>query len=177
MKKNFILILTLAALLSWSHLRAEEPASVETFVGDWTGVGLKEDRGDPLWPENLEVRDLDINIKKTETGLIISWVTHMRETAEEKGTTTILNQTAPNVFVGNKSGDVLKGETAVWGRIEEQSLIVYILEVDQDGIYNLARYERMLLANDSMYLFFTRTRDGKTVRRVEAELVRTTTAE
>jgi hypothetical protein len=171
-KVILILVLTLTAFPPWSQAEAEETASVEAFVGDWTGVGLKEDRGDPLWPENLEIRDLDINIKKTETGLIISWVTHMRETAEEKGTTTILNQTSPNVFVGNKSGDVLNGDSVVWGRIENQSLIVYILEVDQKGIYNLARYERMLLDNDKMYLFFTRTRDGKTVRRVEAELVR-----
>ena len=173
MKRIFlVLVLTLYASFGGVHAQAEETASVDSFVGDWTGVGLKEDRSDPLWPENLKVRDLDVNIKKTKAGLAISWVTYMRETGEGKGTTTILNQTAPNVFVGTKSGDVLDGDTAVWGRIEDQSLIVYILEVDQKGIYNLARYERMLLTNQRMYLFFTRTRDGKTVRRVEAELER-----
>ena len=73
--------------------------------------------------------------------------------------------------MGSENGDVFDGGTAVWGRIEEQSLIVYLFQIDQNGNYDLTRYERMLSTSGRMILDFKRTRDGRTIRRVTGELV------
>jgi hypothetical protein len=176
MKKTLILILMLTAFPSWSHAQAEETAPIDAFVGDWKGVGIKEDIGGPLSAtQSMELRDLDVNIEKTD-GLVISWVTRTHETAKKKSTSVTLFQTAPNLFVGDENGDVLNGGTVVWGRIEEQSLIVYVLEVDQNGIYDVSRYERKL-SGDRMFLYYTRNHDGRTVRSVIGELARTIAAE
>jgi len=43
--------------------------------------------------------------------------------------------------------------------------------MDQNGIYDLTRYERMLSTSGRMILDFKRTRDGRTIRRVTGELV------
>jgi len=136
------------------------------------GVGLKEDVTDyAAGGVDYGLRDLDVSIERAQTGLNITWTTHFLESGEKKSTSIALVQTAPNVFVGPENGDVLKGGTAVWGRIEEQSLIVYVFEVDQNGIYDLSRYERRLSIG-KMFLYFKRTRDGKIIRSVIGELVR-----
>ena len=155
--------------------QAGEPAPVDAFVGDWVGVGLKEDvTSIAAGQVDYAVRDLDVTIEQAETGLNITWTTRWRldGASEKKSTSMTLIETAPGVFVGTENGDVLKGDTAVWGRIEEQSLIVYVFEVDEAGIYDLARYERTLSTNGRMFLQFRRTRDGTTVRSVNGELVR-----
>lgn len=136
------------------------------------GVGLKEDVTDfAAGGVDYGLRDLDVSIERAQTGLNISWTTHFLDADEKKSTSITLLQTAPNVFVGPENGDVLNGGTAVWGRIEEQSLIVYVFEVNQNGIYDLSRYERRLSIG-KMFLYFKRTRDGKTIRSVIGELVR-----
>ena len=155
-----------------SNAQADEPAPIDAFVGNWVGVGLKEDVTDyAAGGVDYGLRDLDVSIERAQTGLHISWTTHFLETSEKKSTSLTLVETTPNVFVGTENGDVLNGGTAVWGRIEEQSLIVYVFEVDQDGIYDLSRYERRLSIG-KLFLYFKRTRDGKTIRSVIGELVR-----
>jgi hypothetical protein len=155
-----------------SNAQAGEPAAIDDFVGNWVGVGLKEDVTDyATGGADYGLRDLDVSIEQAQTGLNITWTTHFLDTNEKKSTSITLVQKAPNVFVETENGDVLNGGTAVWGRIEDQSLIVYVFEVDQNGIYDLSRYERRLSIGQ-MFLYFKRTRDGKTIRSVIGELVR-----
>ena len=154
-----------------SNAQAGEPAPVDAFIGSWVGVGLKEDVTDyATGGVDYALRDLDVSIESGQTGLNITWTTHFLDTSEKKSTSITLVQTAPGVFVGTENSDVFNGGTAVWGRIEDRSLIVYVFEVDQNGIYDLSRYERRL-SLDRMFLYFKRTRDGKTIRSVIGELV------
>jgi hypothetical protein len=154
------------------NAQAEEPAPIDEFLGSWVGVGLKEDVTDyTSGGVDYALRDLDVSIESAQTGLNITWTTQTVDTGEKKSTSITLAQTAPGVFVGTENGDVFNGGSAVWGRIEGQSLIVYVFEVDQKGIYDISRYERRL-SLERMFLYFKRTRDGKTIRSVQGELVR-----
>ncbi len=160
-----------------SGVQAGEPAKIDVFLGNWMGVGLKEDVTNlGMGQVEYGIRDLDVSIERAETGLNITWTTHFRadDTGETKSTSINLVETAPSVFVGSENSDVLNGGTAIWARIEEQSLIVYIFEVDQYGIYDLSRYERTVSISDDhrMFLNFKRTRDSRTIRSVNGELVR-----
>ena len=157
-----------------SDLQVGEPAPIDAFVGDWMGVGFKEDVIDlSMAKMDYSIRDLDVSIERAQSELNVTWVTHVRLNGTSKSNTTSISliRTAPGVFVGSENGDVFDGGTAVWGRIEEQSLIVYLFQIDQNGIYDLTRYERMLSTSGRMILDFKRTRDGRTIRRVTGELV------
>jgi hypothetical protein len=165
-------LLIVGLVILAAKAQADEPATIDAFVGNWVGVGLKEDVTDyAAGGVDYALRDLDVSIERAQTGLNITWTSHFLDTGEKKSTAVTLVQTAPGVFVGTENGDVFNGGTAVWGRIEEQSLIVYVFEVDPNGIYDLSRYERRL-SLEKMFLYFKRTRDGKTVRSVVGELVR-----
>jgi len=167
-----VCLLIVGLVVFVSNAQAGEPAPIDAFIGNWEGVGLKEDVANyAAGGVDYALRDLDVSIERAQTEINISWTTHFLETSERKSTPITLSQTAPNMFVGTENGDVLNGGTIVWGRIEDQSLIVYVFEVDQSGVYDLSRYERRL-SIEKMFLYFKRTRDGKNIRSVISELVR-----
>lgn len=167
-----VCLLIVGLVVFVTNAQAGEPEPIDAFIGNWEGVGLKEDMINyEAGGVDYALRDLDVSIERAQTEINISWTTHFLDTSERKSTSITLAQTAPNMFVGTENGDVLNGGTIVWGRIEDQSLIVYVFEVDQNGVYDLSRYERRL-SIEKMFLYFKRTRDGKTIRSVIGELVR-----
>ncbi len=165
-------LLLIALVMLVSNAQAAERAPIDAFLGNWMGVGLTENFTES-YQFDYSIRDLDVNIAATDAGLDLTWTTHIRlnGTTKSKTTNVSLIRTEPGVFVGTEKADVLAGEIAVWGRIEEQSLIVYLFQIDINGIYDLSRYERRLSGNGRMFLYFKRTRDGITRRRVSGELV------
>ena len=167
-------LVLVALVMLVSNAQASEWEPIDGFLGDWMGVGFTEKFTEPsVFQTDYSIRDLDVKITATDVGLDITWITHTRLNGITKSKTTSVSliRTEPGVFVGAEKADVLAGEIAIWGRIEERSLIVYLFQIDIDGIYNLSRYERRLSGNGHMVLNFNRSRDGKTVRRVRGELV------
>lgn len=155
--------------------RAAEERALAPFLGEWTGVAITENVGESAGDSSdYTIRDLDVSIAETADGLDLTWTTHFRGngSSKKKTTSVSLTETAPGVFKESGAADVLAGETAVWARVEERSLIVYRLEIDPQGVYDLSRYERRITPNGGMVLNFKRVRDGRTLRLVTGELVR-----
>ena len=59
-----------------------------------------------------------------------------------------------------------------WARLTDQSLIIYVFEVNEAGVYELSRYVRSLTSLDQMELGYTRHFDGRPVRGVVGQLKR-----
>ena len=155
--------------------QASERVSIDTFLGDWFGVAITEDvihMG--MRQMDYSLRDLDVSIAATEAGIDVTWTARTRRNGKRKtrSNSVALVRTAPGVFMGPGTANVLAGETAVWARLEGKSLIVYVFEIDPEGVYELSRYERRLTPSGGMLLDFRRLRDGKVRRTVTGELVR-----
>ena len=169
-----LLPVTIVFLALTLKVQASEQLSLNAFLGDWTGVAITEDiihLG--MRRVDYSLRDLDVSIAATETGINLTWTAHTRRNGKPKKRTNsvALTRTAPDVFKAAGTSNVLTGESAVWARIEEKSLIVYVLEIDPKGVYELSRYERRLTPSGGMLLDFKRLRDGKLRRTVTGELV------
>ena len=52
-----------------------------------------------------------------------------------------------------------------WARLQGNALIVYRMEVDENGVVELHVYQRMLTAK-GLELFFTAARDNRQIRSV-----------
>ncbi len=157
--------------------QASERVTIDAFLGDWFGVAITEDvilTGTGIRRTDLSLRDLDVSIAATEAGINVTWTASIRLNGKRKtrSNSVALARTAPGVFKGTGTANVLAGETALWARIEEKSLIVYVLEIDPKGVYELSRYERRLTPSGGMLLNFRRLRDGRVRRTVTGKLAR-----
>ncbi len=71
----------------------------------------------------------------------------------------------PGVFLGVDNGTVFDAGPITWARLQRNLLVVYRMEVDENGVAELHVYQRMLTAK-GLELFFTATRDNKSIRSV-----------
>ncbi len=71
----------------------------------------------------------------------------------------------PGVFFGTDNGTVRGGGPITWARLHRNLLVVYRMEVSENGVIELHVYQRMLTAR-GLELFFTATRDNKPIRSV-----------
>ena len=77
----------------------------------------------------------------------------------------------PGVYRPAKVGAPLSDEELSWARIEDRSLIVYLMTISAQGIYEIQSYTRTLGVKN-LKLLFTRIRDGERVRKVSGKLRR-----
>ena len=66
--------------------------------------------------------------------------------------------------------DPLAGDPQVSAKIEGKSMIVYAVIITEDGAHEVQTYERTLIAGGRMKLKFSRVRDGKPLKSIEATL-------
>lgn len=176
----------LAALLASVPAGAQEALSIDAFFGRWEGSALGQDADEPT--VGYGVRDLDVRISRTTDGFEITWFTVPRtgslsapETeTQRRSTTAHFARSGPSTWAaenaeGAESAEGVNGPGASfshsWARLEGRSLYIYVLEIDEGGIYQLSRYQRTLSPAGVMDLKFTRARDGTTVRRVSGSLM------
>jgi hypothetical protein len=170
------LVLALAACFS-SPARAQEAnPALAPFFGSFSGRGVAADsetpRGTPI-----KVRDLDIVIRPSGTGFVLTWATvlsHRRAGPHlHYPVTTYAFAPAgrPNWFVATELGNPLEGRPLVWARLDANTLHVTVYTVFEDGHNDLQIYTRTV-KGDQMELSYTRVHENERVVSVRGWLAR-----
>lgn len=178
--KGLHILAGLALLLAAAGAGAQdsqEALSLDAFFGRWEGSAIGQRADEPT--SGYSARDLGVRISETADGFEIAWVTVIQMTslaaadAEPKRrlTTARFQRTGPSVWQGESADRPGTGLSRSWARLEGRSLYVYVLEIDEAGLYDLSRYVRTISPAGIMNLKFTRTRDGTALRRVTGSLL------
>ncbi len=164
--------LCLVALLTVCFAgNANADARIEDFFGSYTGWGFATDRSGPFIRTE---RDFELAIGPLEGGgFDIAWSTVKRkgrdpnslESEVSKHTARFRPSNKTGVFLGANSGTVFGAGLITWARLQGNVLVVYRMEVDENGVAEMHVYQRMLTAK-GLDLFFTATRDNEQVRSV-----------
>lgn len=175
--KGLRILAVLVPLLASAPAGAQEALSIDAFFGRWEGSALGQSADEPTI--DYGVRDLDVRISGTADGFEITWFTVPRAgsltapeaEAQRRFTTAHFVRSGPSTWQAEGAEGPGASFSHTWARLEGRSLYVYVLEIDDNGIYQLARYKRTISPAGVMDLQFTRTRDGTTVRRVSGSLM------
>ncbi|MCG8361613.1 MAG: hypothetical protein MI920_39150 [Kiloniellales bacterium] len=168
-------ILVLAALPV--SVQAAQDLAIEAFYGQWKGSGISKNPNSVYF--GITERDFDVMIQAKGGGFSVTWTTVLRQGGDPNNP-NVKRNTASKDFVPSGNGrffvspplpDPLSGKDYAWARIEKSSLYVYILTIDEAGVYDMQVYERTLLA-PGMSLKFTRIRGDEPQRTVEGRLVK-----
>lgn len=154
-------------------------ASIDPFVGIYHGVTIEHAE------DELQARDLDVTIEKTERGFTVDWATVIhKEDGREKNVSLSIEfftTERPDIYgSAMRSGlfgkripnDPLKGEPFFWARIVDKTLTIHALYITDEGGYEMQVYERKLDEDGNMDLVFSRFRDGEQIRDVTGKLTR-----
>jgi hypothetical protein len=176
MKTGLQLITLLVSVLAALPAAAAESLPIGAFFGKWEGSAIGQRVTTPTI--GYGTRDMDVTVSGTEQGFEITWVTVIRlwdmkegDESHRRSSTAKFVKNGPSSFVAEGAEGPGANVSHSWARIDERSLIVYVFEIDPDGIYDLSRYARTISESGVMDLTFTRIRDGQTVRRVTGSLL------
>lgn len=139
-------------------------ASIDTFMGRWDGHRIE------IAGDDIPLETISIEIVKQNNGFQLSWKDLARND-EGKPSVKALKvrfvrsnredvfELAPEsgsfldrMFASPYKGNPLEGETLLWARIDNATLAVYSLTIDNNGGFNLDHYA------------WTRTEDGLDLR-------------
>jgi len=150
---------------------------IKAFYGKWVGKGIAKS------PESIYLgltsRDINVTIGPREGGFKIDWTTviHLGGEGDEpkirrKAKSVEFSATGKvNVFKAVPSADPMSGDDYAWARIDYQTLTVYLLTIDAEGIYNLQSYARTLTGL-GMELVFSSIRDNRQRRTAKGKLIK-----
>ena len=150
---------------------ANADARIEDFFGSYTGFGSATDDTGPLINTP---REFELAIGPLEGGgFEIVWATLKRkgsdrnslESEASKHRAFFRPSDKPGVFLGVDNGTLFDAGPVTWARLQGNTLIVYRMEVDENGVVELHVYQRMLTAK-GLELFFTAARDNRQIRSV-----------
>jgi hypothetical protein len=152
---HMIRVAVLGVLLSVPALSPLFAAPIDPFTGDWRGVVL-----DTQASEHFEPADLDLKVSRNGDGFSLRWTAFegildredfVRESFRARfapsGRTGVYayddrqQSLLSRMFASPETGNPLEGETLLWGRIEEQTLVAYALHLKDDGEFELHRVE------------------------------------
>lgn len=150
---------------------------LKAFFGHYQGNGIAES-SDSLY-FGVTMRDMDVVIEPSAQGFFVTWTTVIRQGGDpnnpdirRKGTEIeFLPTQKPSVFKSSTARDPLDGGQLAWARISERTLVVYLMTIDETGIYSVQSYARTL-TGEGMELVFRRITDGQSTREVRARMVK-----
>ena len=150
---------------------------IKAFYGKFSGGGIAHNADSAYFA--MTTRDFDVNIGPESDGVRIKWTSVIRRGGDplkpdvrRKVSSKLLKPTGtPGVFHGAESGNPLKGDELCWARIDGNTLVVFLMTVGKDGIYELQQYDRTL-SGKGMTLLFRSWRDGDRLRSVTGNLVK-----
>ena len=164
--------LCLVALLTVCFAsNAKADTQIEDFFGSYTGFGFATDRSGPFIRTE---RDFGLAIGPLEGGgFEIAWSTVKRKGSNPNSLVSEVSEhrsqfrpsDKPGVFLDVNNGTVFDAGPITWARLQSNVLVVYRMEVDENGVAELHVYQRMLTAK-GLELFFTATRDNIEIRSV-----------
>ncbi len=135
-----------------------------------------------------EIRDLDVIIEPRKRGFTISWSAVIRP-GEKRAVPGVKRRAvaqafqeskkhgffepvaAGTVFSGRKKQDFVGGDPVIWAWIQQNTLSVYSLVVQENGAYQLQVYDRILTPL-GMDIQFRRYDDGILSRGIIGNLAR-----
>lgn len=175
--KRLPMLVVCAVLLAPMPAGAQDTLQLEAFLGRWEGSALGRRADEPT--VGYGIRDLDVQISGTDDGFQITWITISRVSglaspdAEVKRRVNSQNFVRVGPAVWKAEGVEGPGASFSysWARLQGRSFHVYVLEIDEGGIYQLSHYNRTISRAGVMDLKYTRTRDGTVVRRVTGHLM------
>ena len=129
-------------------------------------------------------RDMSVEIAETKAGFSVAWSTTSIRADGSINEKDYLIEFVPserdgvfaaamerNVFGHEVQLDPMKGEPFVWARIQNGTLSVFSLFVDEAGDYELQQFDRSL-AEGGLQLDFKAVRNGETTRTVSTFLAK-----
>ncbi len=129
-------------------------------------------------------RDMSVEIAETKSGFTVAWSTtsvradgsinekdYMIEFVPSERDGVFAAAMERNVFGHEVQLDPMKGEPFVWARIQNGTLSVFSLFVDEAGDYELQQFDRSL-AEGGLQLEFKAVRNGETARTVSTFLAK-----
>jgi hypothetical protein len=165
--------------LSFMTVSKANAASIDPFVGAYHGTTIEHAENE------LQARDLDVVIKKTDRGFVVDWSTVIHKTDGREKTVSLdvefyATERADIYGSAMRSGlfgkripnDPLKGEPFFWARIVDKTLTIHALYINDEGGYEMQVYKRTLDEDGNLDLVFRRFRDGEQIRDVTGKLTR-----
>lgn len=161
-----------------SAARAAENLPIAAFFGTFSGGGVAQNADSAYFA--VTARDFDVSIHAAGKGFRIEWTSVIRRGGDPKRPNVRRRKAVkilqpygkPGVFRCTDSGDPLAGKDLCWARIEGDTLSMFLMSVDKDGIYELQQYDRTL-SGSGMKLTFKSWRDGDQLRTVDGRLIKT----
>jgi hypothetical protein len=149
---------------------------IDPFTGNYVGHATFEENG-------VEInRDLDVAIEETDDGFKVDWkVATIRPNKSPKIKEYSISfaptdrehvfqaEQKKTIFGGLEPLDPMTGDPYVWARIFDQTLTVFALLINDDGGYELLKYDRSLVDN-GLSLNFNRIKNGEQLRSINSVL-------
>lgn len=179
MAMNFLRasILLLSVLIALPGLALG--AGIDRFAGEYAGSASFVVDG------TTQHRDMSTRIEPTKKGFVLSWtsVTYKTDGRTKEKTYTIefiptgrsgiyKSAMTSNLFGKPTPLDPLQGEPFVWGRLENDTLSVYSLFINEVGEYEIQEFHRTLV-DEGLSLRFLRVHNGVPEKEINTLLRRT----
>jgi hypothetical protein len=170
-----LFVLSVAVLL-WAGSVAAKDLSINAFAGQWRGNALSESADSVYF--QLTTRDLDVQIEPNPQGFSISWHTVQRKKGDPRNPTAVSKLTKltfvaagrPSLWRAAEANDPMQAGYA-WARIRQNTLTVSVMQIGEDGAFELQTFDRTL-SGEGMTLTFARYRNGEKVRTAKGRLVK-----
>ena len=174
--RRFLAILAGVAAMAAGPAAAAD-VSIRAFYGTFSGGAVAENADSVYFATTA--RDSDVVIRPDGEGFSVTWTSVIRgggtpgdpDVRRKSDTRTFVPSGRPGLWRATDSGDPTKGGEMGWARIEDRSLIIYLMVIDAKGRYQIQRYERTV-GGLGMDLTFSRVRDGEQVRTAKGRLVK-----
>ena len=167
--RRYLCLVALSVVCLAGNAKAD--ARIEDFFGSYTGSGFATDHSGASIPSQ---RDFTLVIGPLAGGgFEIAWSTVKRKGSGPDSLETKVSKHAARYGSPDESGvfrdidqGILFGLGAItWARLQRNLLVVYRMDVDENGVGEMHVYRRLLTAS-GLELLFTATRDNNLVRSV-----------
>jgi len=150
---------------------------ISAFYGTWQGAGMAEDADSVYFA--MTTRDFNVVVGPAGNGFTVTWTTVIHSGGDpnnpdiRRRETTLTFEPADRAGMYNatNSGNPVDGEVLSWARIEDNTLSVFQMALNDSGGFELTSYDRTLTGL-GMELDFRRLRDGEEVRKVTGRLIK-----
>lgn len=114
----------LFAISAWNGPAYADTGLPDAFPGSF--------RGTVVGPAGVSSGDFTVVIEQQENGFIVRW--------PPRRAVEFQPADRPGVYRTDGDANPITGETAYWARIDGDSLIIYSVQIDEHGVYDIHNY-------------------------------------